>query len=214
MIEVISPKTLLESPRYGEGRYYDFRTHWTRPDLVALKAFTQLRSNIEKCADALGRPPETLVDRAYKSHLPVPSAWLEFYPPAMRSKAKAGNVKARQPLLHYPYIKQARGEHQDLLDVNALLPRSLPEHWRADACQEMMLYICEGRITVEDLRRSPKLVRQFIRKVARYNHEAGGYAISLDYPMKDGRSWYDVLPQSRGAEFSSFEELGMALGVT
>jgi hypothetical protein len=39
-------------------------------------------------------------------------------------------------------------------------------------------------------------IAQYIQKFRRDNSEAGGYAVSLDQPMWDKRSWHDVLPGS------------------
>lgn len=75
--------------------------------------------------------------------------------------------------------------------VNAIVPR-LPG--REDICQEIMLAIWDGKFTLEHLQANSGDVRSFVRTHYRNNFETGGYAISLDVPMKSGQSWHDVLP--------------------
>jgi hypothetical protein len=62
----------------------------------------------------------------------------------------------------------------------------------------MMLAIWENVISLEELIADRQLVRKFIGHARSANYEMGGYAMSLDAPMQDGRSWYDVLPDDAG----------------
>jgi hypothetical protein len=57
-----------------------------------------------------------------------------------------------------------------------------------------MLAIWEQSVSLAELRSNRLLVQKFIGRVRKANYEMGGYAMSLDMPMQDGRSWYDVLP--------------------
>lgn len=100
-------------------------------------------------------------------------------------------VAAKAPLLAYPYIAVKRDEHADLLAVNSLVPASMPG--REDVCQEIMLALWERRITLDQLKANRADLRAFVRSFTRDNYEAGGYAISLDVPMRSGQSWHDVL---------------------
>lgn len=100
-------------------------------------------------------------------------------------------VSRAKIVLSYPYLPKKREEHADLLAVNALVPRGMPG--REDVCQEIMLAIWEGRTTLVELRQNRMNVRGFMARFRADNLEVGGYAISLDQPMHDGRSWHDVL---------------------
>ena len=184
MLEAVSHNTLLSVPRYG-GHWLDSGRNWNRPDLVGLAALCKFSAPIEQSADALGRAPSMLAHRARDMGLKLPPEWRDAI-----TTRKSGGAK----LLSYPYIIEARGEHADLIEVNSLVSQGLPEHMRADVCQEIMLALWEKRFTLSEFKSSPKLVNQFIRSARKLNYEAGGYALSLDAPMRDGRSWYDVLP--------------------
>lgn len=98
---------------------------------------------------------------------------------------------ARRVVLGYPYVAVKRDEHTELMMVNSLVPPGLPG--REDVCQEIMLALWEGRITLEQLKANRANIRPFVRSFTRDNYESGGYAVSLDQPMHDGRSWHDVL---------------------
>lgn len=190
MIEVVSTKTLLARPRYGlTETWWDTRTWWTRPDIAALAALCDARAPLIKTADALGRSPTSLVHKALEGRLILPREWRDALPKKLH--------KARAPFeapLQYPYVRSVRGEHADLLAVNSLVPHGLPDPLRADVCQEIMLALWQKETTLEELRANRSLLRKFISRSKTENFEAGGQAISLDVPMRDGRSWYDVLP--------------------
>jgi hypothetical protein len=186
MLEAVSLKTLLSHRPYG-GYRWDTRRHWQRETIVGLLLLCEAHVPIEKAADALARSPSSIAWRARDTGLRIPPDWRDVI-----SKPRKSD---RAPVqLQYPYIAQVRGEHADLLAVNALVPHGLPDHMRADVCQEIMLALWQKEISVEELRRDKSLVRKFIGGFRKANLEGGGYALSLDMPMRDGRSWYDVLP--------------------
>jgi hypothetical protein len=64
---------------------------------------------------------------------------------------------------------------------------------RNDVVQDILLALVEGKTTREGLRLSRKDITAFFRSSMRANFEGGGYALSLDQPMRDGRSFYDVI---------------------
>jgi hypothetical protein len=193
MLELISTKALLSRSKYG-GAWLDTGLWWQRPEEVALKALCEDEAELERCADALGRSPTAIAHRARDTGLILPREWRDAI------------IKKRPPKpprelpLQYPYIVKVRGEHADLLAVNALVTRGLPDHVRADVCQEMMLALWQKQTTIEELQSDPALVRKFITGFRKANLEGGGYALSLDVPMRDGRSWYDVLPDNSSDE--------------
>lgn len=95
----------------------------------------------------------------------------------------------RPALMAYPFIRVARDEHAELIEVNGLVPQQIAA--RSDVVQEIMLALYECRTTIDAVRAGGW--RPFVRGFYRNNHEAGGQALSLDTPMRDGRSWHDVL---------------------
>jgi len=189
MIELINVPTLLSNPRSFTGCHAWTRTWWTRPEVVALKALCEADAPLEKSADSLGRSPTSIAHRARDTGLILPAEWRD----AITTYRKKPRSPKEEPL-QYPYIRNVRGEHADLLSVNSIVPRGLPDHMRADICQEIMLALWQGDVTLDELRSEKSLVNQFIRGARKANFEAGGYALSLDQPMHDGRNWYDVLP--------------------
>lgn len=204
MLEAISRKHLITKSRYPNGAWWDTRLHWKRPDSVALATLCHTNADIEKAAAGLGRTPKALANRAADTGLILPREWRELIYTYRR--------REREPkvLLQYPYIKEVRGEHETLLAVNSLVPQGLPGQLRADVCQEMLADIYLGEASLEELTAESKLVRKYITRMKKDNYEGGGYAISLDQPMYDGRSWYDVLPEPEpSTDFvKSFDDLG------
>jgi len=79
--------------------------------------------------------------------------------------------------------------------INILLPRGLIG--REDVRQDMIVALLEGKITEAQIRAGSKDMRAFVTAFRRNNFEQHGYAKSLDVPIGDGRSWYDVMPESR-----------------
>lgn len=187
MIEVISVPALLSRPRYWHGAMYDTRSRWARSDNVALKALCEAGAPLTKSGEALGRSETSVAWRASDTGLKLPPEWREAIKPRRVATPKRVD-------LQYPYIQSVRGEHAQLLAVNALVPRGLPDHMRGDICQEIMLALWQGETTLDELKHDKSAVNRFIREFRKANLEGGGYVLSLDTPMADGRSWYDVLP--------------------
>lgn len=186
-IEVVSAPKLLSEPRYVGGAPLDKRTWWKRCDLVALKVCCLENADLEIVSASLGREPRGVADYAWRTGLKIPKEWWGALYKKNRSKGASLN-------LQYPYITTVRGEHADLLAVNALVPRALEEHIRADVCQEIMVDLLEGKTTIHELQTDKRLIAKYIKAFRLQNTELCGYAISLDRPLADGRSWYDVLP--------------------
>lgn len=186
MLEAVSLKTLVASPKYRGGAWLDNGRRWSREAIVGLKLLVESGTEIEMAAASLGRQPITIAHRAYDDRLKMPAHWRSLITKRKMSEPRAD--------LQYPFILKVNGRHDDLLAVNALVPHGLPNHLRADICQEIMLAIWQKQTSIEELRRDKALVNSFIRGAKNLNYEGGGYALSLDMPMRDGRSWYDVLP--------------------
>lgn len=94
--------------------------------------------------------------------------------------------KKREPMAeYYPFITKAPTEDHDLLlAVDALVPKSLLNEVRADVCQDMLVAILSGEATLENIKDAPKkYVSQFFRQSpSKYNH------LSLDTPMYRGEN--------------------------
>lgn len=168
---------LIENPVYFNGGWYNTLTHWQEVDLLKLDVLCESDSDIEESADALGRKPSTLAHKAREQGLILPQQWAHLiYKPKKRViKFKEPKVK-----LAYPYIQKPRPEHADLMAINALVPGGMPEHMRADICQEIMVAIMEGRTSIEDLKARKDNRQYFIKKFWRDNYEDGGMAISFN----------------------------------
>ncbi len=194
LLEVVSLKSLLVTSKYG-GLWLDERTHWKRPDIVALKLLVESDTDPDHAAEVVGRSPNSLAWRAHETGLKLSRTWSKVIRPWQWQRIPKVKkiIVPLSPLTQYPFIKEVRGEHEQLLAVNALIPAGLPSHMRADICQEILLAIWEKKVFLEDLMGDKKLVNRFIGKFRRENMEGGGYALSLDIPMRSGKSWYDTI---------------------
>ena len=195
MLEAISVPALLSRPRYINGGWFGTGLHWRRDEEVALAALCDKQAAIEKAAASLGRSPSSLAHRASDTGLILPREWRDLI-----TKKRASIIPVPRQNLQYPYLVETRGEHADLLAVNAMVPRGLPDHLRADVCQEIMLALWERSISISELKANRLLVQKFVGHARKSNYEMGGYAMSLDAPMRDGRSWYDVIPDHGALE--------------
>ena len=194
MIELVSVPALLARPRCMDAAWIWTGTFWSREEDVALLALCNAQAPLERSADGLGRSPTSIAHRASDTGLRLPPEWRSAI-----SKRRPRKEAAPRIALAYPYITDVRGEHAELLAVNALVPHGLPDHMRADVCQEIMLAIWQGKTSVAELQSDRALVGKFIKSIRVLNYEDRGFALSLDAPMADGRSWYDILPGDQGA---------------
>lgn len=228
-LEVVSLPALLDRPRYMDGLPLNKGLWWRRCDNVAMMALTEAAADLEKTARGLGRPAKTIVHRAKDTGLKLPGEWMDYlYPDRIvrrverermkeaRALEREKDRKAKAPLIQvaYPYIREVRGEHADLIEINKLVPAGIREHVRADVCQELMLAILEGKTTVAALKADRSLLMKYVRVFERENSLITSYALSLDKPLKYGGSWYDILPaptpDEREEPLRSFEDLGRA----
>lgn len=102
-----------------------------------------------------------------------------------------GNIRTPAIDRVYPYAPMSpKTDGADLVHlVNSHVGKGVPEHIRADICQEVILGVLEGEITIESV---AKQVQQYVRKFwGKFDWKHG--EISLDQPMRDGRSWHDVI---------------------
>lgn len=166
---------LVANPKYIGGAWYGTRTWWTDTDKFALGILSEANRHVEESGDAIGRQPSTLAWKARDLGLVLPESWAAI----IRPKYKPKKISLKHSLLAYPYIAKARDEHSDLLAVNAIIPKGIADHMRADMCQEIMLAILEGRTTIEALKAKKANASYFIKKFYHDNYEAGGHAISF-----------------------------------
>lgn len=168
-------EALLARPRFFNGGWLNTRLNWTDRDVRELRILCGASVSPEKAADAIGRSPSSIAWRARDAGLVLPAEWSKI----IRPERKAASGLRIQ--LAYPYIIKKRDGHADLLAVNNIVPHGMPG--REDVCQEIMLAMWEGRITVEQLRANAANLRAFIRAFKAANYEASGYATSLDAPV-------------------------------
>lgn len=128
------------------------------------------------------------------AHVRAWRAWRKLQPKQVR-KVKAPIIRReRAPLLSYPFVSVPRECNAALLAVNAIVPPGIPG--REDVCQNILLAILEGRTTFAEIQTNRAALSAFCRAHHRESFELGGYAVSLNEPRRDGRSWHDVLPDT------------------
>jgi hypothetical protein len=179
---------ILKHHAYIGALWLDTRRHWDAATETKLRILCEAGADVNHSADALGRSPTSIAHRAKDTGLPIPRSWLSIITP------KRIPIVVPRINLSYPFIIGRRNDTADLLTVNSLVPQYLMG--REDVCQEIMLALWEGKVTLDQLKANRALVSSFIRKSRRDNYESNGYAISLDQPMRDGGSWHDVLAYS------------------
>lgn len=190
MLEAASLKSLMDRGGFLNNWSWALnRTWWTREHDIGLGLLCRHQVPVEKSANLMARAPSSLAWRAREFNLVLPKDWRD----AISRKKLASGPRIQ---LQYPYIADVRGEHADLLAVNALVPRNMLDHMRADVCQEIMLALWQKETSIEELKKAPALIRKYCGRVRTMNYEGGGYCLSLDMPMRDGRKWYDVLPDT------------------
>lgn len=171
---------ILSHKRYGGG-WYDRNLNWRGEDLLALDILCEADADHEGAADALGRPPSNLAHKARDVGFTLPREWARLIAP---KRAKKPRIINPGPLA-YPYIQKLRPEHADIVAINNLIPKSIPDHMRSDMCQEIMLAILEGRTTLEKLKDRGRSAQYFIRKFYKDNFEDGGNALSFNTAGND-----------------------------
>lgn len=174
---------ILSRQPYG-GMWLNSRLNWQPIDLMKLDVLCEADAGAEQSADALGRGPTNLAHKARELGYTLPPEWARLIAP---KRAKRPAV-SRHELLAYPYIAKPTDAHADIMAVNALVPAGMPEHVRADVCQEIMIAIMEGRTTLEMLKAKRGSASYFIRKFYKDNYEQAGHAISFDAVSDEGMS--------------------------
>lgn len=123
-------------------------------------------------------------------HSPARQAFLARWMEGRQRQPKLIRLPPRV-VTNYPFLPSgSRASGADIvLLVNGAVPRGLPEQLRGDVCQEIIAAVLAGEFTEAEI---PQHIKAIIARVRR--EQEGHYmAISLDAPMRDGRSWHDVL---------------------
>jgi hypothetical protein len=180
---------ILARPAFFNHSLLNQNLHWKESDKEKLRILAEANADPQKTSIALGRDPKTIAYAARDMDIIVPPAWADFLP---RPKYVA---HPRQPkiLLNYPFfIHVGKDKDADLIAVNKLVPKGLPDHMRGDICQEILLAVYEGKASLATLQKRPDLVKQFISRWRKANLERGGFGMmSIDPYGDDKRSWED-----------------------
>lgn len=157
------------------------RTWWTPVDTFKLEILCEADADIEGAADVFARQPKMVAHKARDMGFTLPIEWSRLIAPKYKPRIRQPKAAA----LAYPYITNPRDEHAQLLAVNEIIPKSIPDNMRADMCQEILLAILEGRTTLEALKAKSQSPSYFIKKFYHDNYEAGGHAISFQDTDED-----------------------------
>lgn len=91
----------------------------------------------------------------------------------MANRLRWGGTDNREDLF-YPFSCPAIQDDDMVMTINKLVRRSLPEQMRADVCQEIVVAILEGELTIE------KLDQETVNKFVKKEYKNRGYDLSLD----------------------------------
>lgn len=170
-----APQAPLEigRDRYYDGALYSTRTWWTDQEKDAVRKFINRGNSPTEVAPALGRTARSIAWYARDlDGVKLPPLWSALIAPKRI-------ITDRRAPLAYPYIMTQRPEHADILALNDLVPRAYPEHMRADICQEMMMAVLEGTVTIDEIKANRTRSAWFLKKFWMANYEASGRAISF-----------------------------------
>lgn len=196
---------LLARQAYPGGLWLNHHTHWVERDLQRLRILCNAGADINQTADALGRPPKSISYKARDLGIYLPEGWQALLPkPKYVPRPRESAVQLTFPFI----IKVRRDEHADLIAVNALVPKSYPDDMRADVCQELLLSLYAGKISIETRQgpSGPQIVCEFAARWRKENLENGGYGVLSLNPYDDERS-YDEVASSIAARDWQWREM-------
>lgn len=176
---------ILAQPRYANGGLYNNNLTWMDSDIARLKILCDAEADLDRAEIAMGRPKKALAWRARDIGLSLPTAWGRL----VRSPYKP---KLREPtiVLQYPYIVKSRPRDEDLLRANALVPKSFNPDMRADICQNVMLALFEGTVTLDELEKNKDRMRYFVAKF--YKDQRPFQEVTGIGSEDDERAYYDI----------------------
>ncbi len=175
--------------RYMGGFLWDRGRNWSAEDLIALITLCAAAADPDKISPILAREPNAIVWRASDMGLLLAPNWRSFIYVRRQSKPR----EVRQ-VLQYPYVMgKAKNDHAFLLAVNAVVPQGLPGDLRNDVCQDMLLAIIEGDLSMDDVKTEMGAYLKAARK--RYSMPWG--TVNIDAPLwDDGRSLSEVISEN------------------
>lgn len=98
---------------------------------------------------------------------------------ASMSAASLARIRPTQPpmLTTWPYVRSFDNDDYALMKyVNEIVPRALPEHVRADVCQDILVDVVSGEISADQLKNKMK---EYVRRAYKFMPSKFG-AVSLD----------------------------------
>lgn len=174
--------------------------HWTDKEQWSLDALCTAGVAPSKSADILGRSEKSIVWRARDTGIALPKAWRALVAPPPKPRLVRVN-------LAYPYVMTRRDQNADILAVNDLVPKALPEWARADICQNIMLAVLEGETTIDELRARRDKAVYFVGKFLKQQRD--WRLISLEGVADDDRNYYDIAASVSADEWD-WEEMNNA----
>src|SRR5689334_10701881 len=94
-------------------------------------------------ADTLSREERSIAYKARDLGIYIPPEWSAFLP----KPKHIPRPREKRILLNYPFIIQVdKDKDADLMAVNSLVPKSIPDHMRGDICQDILLAVYEGKV--------------------------------------------------------------------
>jgi hypothetical protein len=173
---------------------------WDNPDTTDLiPGFTEYVKSLELGAS-------NLLTVELESYRRKCAPWRVSLHPEGRLRPEEWIKERGTPQLFYPYAVHDTARPDDGRDlvklVNDAVPRELPEQWRADVCQELIVSVLAGEIAKGEVH---AYVQKFISKAfsaaptkfAGDFFPGGGLKLSLDAPIAAGgddrRSLHDVM---------------------
>jgi hypothetical protein len=84
---------------------------------------------------------------------------------------------------HWPFLhKEVAKDHLDIMMVDSLIPKGIPEQWRQDMCQDLFVAILSGEVDPDELRNG---AGRYMKEVWRQHPYKYGQ-LSLDAPAPWG----------------------------
>ncbi len=92
----------------------------------------------------------------------------------------------------YPFYTETPDEEHDLLEwAHHLVPRSIPDNWRADICQDLIVALLMGEVTKDN---AELAVPKYIKKVFKeFPSKYGPLSLDAEFSPNDDRTLMDKL---------------------
>ena len=194
---------ILAKPAYEKGLLLNQRLNWQESDAEKLRILCDANADVQKSSVALGRDAKSITYKARDMGITLPPSWSLLLPkPKYIARPREQHVNIR-----YPFRIKVRDEHADLLAVNALVPKTIPDEMRGDICQEILLDIYQGKVNLATLQgaNGKQLIREFLSRWRKANLERGGYGIMSFDPRDDERS-YDEIAAARDWDWNQMND--------